>query len=208
MKGELRYAYSKVVSRIFWIIFWLVLLGLLIYGAYQVAATMQMRSLPTGQIQLIVPYSKYLVGEPVTFTLKNNYNSSIYLTNSCPEEPLNVYRLENGTWIRIHDTASISDCSNEQRQIEIAANGSVSGSFTPWHHLFSTPGTYRVVAYVEYYDALPYQDFQVVAKYVPAPKPVISLPSIPIIRRTVYPTQAAAQTTTTTFTEPQESGDD
>lgn len=205
MRGELRYAYSKIFSRLAWIAFWIVFLGFLIYGLYQAASTMQLRSLPTGQIQLIVPYSKYIVGETVTFTVKNNYNSPISLTNGCPSEPLNVYRLENGSWVRIHDTAAINECPKENRQIVIAANSSVSGSFAPWHHLFNTPGRYRVVAYVEYYDALPYQDFEVIAKYIPVPKPVV-----PIIRTQITTTPVRSEpstptpttTTTTTYTEP------
>ncbi len=209
MRGELRYAHSKWFSRIAWLLFWIVSLGILAYGIYLIIGNIQMRSLPAGQIRLSVPYSKYLVGETVTFTIKNNFNSAIYLTNDCPAEPLYVYRQENGAWVRIHDTAAASDCPTESRQIEVAANGSVSGSFAPWHNLFNTPGKYRVVAYVEYYDALPYQDFEVVAKYVPAPKPAPA----PVVTKPVIPyvyTQPVVQTTsqptqTTTYTEP---GDD
>ena len=202
MRGELRYVYSKVFSRIFWIIFWFVLLVLIVYGLYQAASTIQMRKLPTGQIQLVVPYSKYVIGETVTFTVKNNYNSSIYLTNSCPAEPLNVYRQENGTWVRIHDTASTNDCTDEHRQIEIAANGSASGSFGPWHHLFDVPGKYRIVAYVEYYDALPYQDFEVIAKYVPAQPVANPAPVVPVTSS--QPAQTIPSTPTQRFTEPQD----
>lgn len=204
MRGELRYAHSKRFSRVAWLLFWAALLSLLAYGFYQVVGNIQMRSLPSGQIQLSVPYSKYLVGETITFTIKNNYNSAVYLINDCPSEPLNVYRQENGAWVRIHDTASITDCPTENRQIEVAANGSVNGSFAPWHNLFNTPGKYRVVAYVEYYDALPYQDFEIVAKYVPAPKPAVSTPVLPAYSQQTTQTTSPATTTTTTttFTEP------
>lgn len=204
MRGELRYANSKRFSRVAWLLFWMLLLGLLMYGFYQLVSHIQMRSLPAGQIQLSVPYSKYLVGEPITFTIKNNYNSSIYLSNDCPAEPLRVYRQENNLWVRIHDTASISDCPTENRQIEVPANSSVNGSFAPWHNLFNTPGKYRIVAYVEYYDALPYQDFEVVAKYVPLPKPapVTPAPVVPVYTQPVVRTVSPATTTTTTYTEP------
>lgn len=199
MRGELRYANSKRFSRVAWLIFWTILLGLLMYGFYQLIGHIQMRSLPVGQIQLIVPYSKYLVGEPITFTIKNNYNSSIYLSNDCPAEPLMVYRQENSAWVRINDTASISDCPTESRQIEVSANSSVNGSFAPWHNLFKQPGKYRIVAYVEYYDSLPYQDIEVVAKYVPPPKPATVVPA-PVYTQPVV--KRASPTTTRTYTEP------
>lgn len=206
MRGELRYARSKRFSRLAWLLFWTALFGLLAYGFYLIVGNIQMRSLPAGQIQLTVPYSRYLVGETVTFTIKNNYNSAIYLTNDCPAEPLYVYRQENGAWVRIHDTASINECPTEARQIEVAANGSVNGSFAPWHNLFNIPGKYRIVAYVEYYDALPYQDFEVVAKYIPAPKPtsapVISNPVLPVYTQPATQTISPTTTTTTTYSEP------
>lgn len=207
MRGELRYASSKRFSRLAWMLFWTALLGLVMFGFYQIVGNIQMRKLPVGQIQLSVPYSKYLVGETVTFTIKNNYNSPVYLFNDCPAEPLSVYRQKNGVWVRIHDTASINDCPTEDRQIEVAASGSISGSFAPWHNLFNTPGKYRVVAYVEYYDALPYQDFEVIAKYVPVPKqaPVVSAPVTTVVNNQTTTKTSSTAIPTTTFTEP---GDD
>lgn len=162
MKGELYYVQHPYRSRIAWIIFYAFLFIALLFGIYKLADTVRTRSLPTGDIRLKVPYSKYLVGEAVSFSITNNYNSPVYITNNCPSEPLAVYKRENNSWIRLHDTASISACADEQRQVEVPAKGVVNGSFAPWKHLFNTPGKYMIVAYVEYYNALPYQEFEVI----------------------------------------------
>lgn len=149
--------------RVFWFVAIALLLLLVLTWLYYAAASIRTHTLPVGEIQLSVPYSKYLVDEPITFTVKNNYNSPVYFANACPQEPLSVYRLVKGVWLRIHDTASLRDCPDENRQILVPANGSVNGNFGPWHNLFNQPGRYRVVAYVEYYSALPYQEFDVIA---------------------------------------------
>jgi len=176
MNGELHYAHNKLRSRVYWAITYIVIIAAVLFGLYQVAASMQTHTLPAGEIQLSVPYSKYLVGEPITFSIKNNYNSTIYILNDCPNEPLNVYRLVGTVWTRVHDTAAVSECPTQDRMIEVGANGSVDGSFAPWHNLFITPGKYRVVAYVEYYNALPYQEFEVVDK--PAAKAPTQTPAV------------------------------
>ncbi len=175
MRGELNYAHNKTRSRLAWVMFYVVATALVIGGLYAVALRIQTHSLPVGQVELVIPYSKYLVGEPITFTVKNNFNSPVYVLNKCPAEPLNVYRLENNRWVRIHDQALKNDCPIEDRQVTVPANSSVDGDFTDWPNLFKTPGKYRVVAYVEYYNALPYQEFEVVAK--PVPPAVKSLPT-------------------------------
>jgi hypothetical protein len=149
--------------RVIWAIVYAALAVMFMLGLYWTAQRIRTHTLPVGSIQLTVPYSKYLVGETVSFTIKNNYNSPVYLLNHCPDEPLEVYRLENGQWVRQHDEASLDDCPDERRQISVPANGLVSGSFAPWRNLFKQPGKYRVVAFVEYYNALPYQDFEVIA---------------------------------------------
>jgi plastocyanin len=159
-----------------WATFYVVFTALVITGLYAAGSHIRTHTLPVGQIELSVPYSTYLVGETVTFTVKNNFNSPIYIANACPAEPLNVYRLENGRWQRTHDTALKKDCPEEDRQIKIPANGSVSSSFAPWHDLFKTPGKYRVVAYVEYYNSLPYQEFEIITAPVSKPPIVITLP--------------------------------
>lgn len=164
MKGELLYVYDQRRWRIMWIIIYSLVLAGSVVGLYLFSNRIGTHSIPAGNVQLVIPYSKYLVDEPVTFTLYNRFNSTIYVMNQCPSEPLEVYRWTNNSWQRIHDRADLKDCIAENRQVRVPANGSASGTFAPWHHLFDRPGKYRVVAYVEYYNSLPYQDFEVIAK--------------------------------------------
>lgn len=167
--------------RLAWAIILAIILLLLALWGYKEAASIRTHSLPVGNITLSVPYSKYLVNETITFTLKNNYNSPFFFANGCPSEPLRVYRLEGGVWVRLHDTASVGACPSEERQIVVPANGTVSGNFAAWHNLFNQPGRYRVVAFVEYYSALLYQDFDVIA--VPAPIHAVVPPTSSAITR-------------------------
>jgi hypothetical protein len=147
------------------------------------------------------------VGETISFTITNNYNSPLYVLNNCPNEPLAVYRLQDSSWVRQHDTASLEECPTEDRQVSVAANAVTSGDFSAWHNLFSQPGKYRVVAYVEYYNALPYQEFEVIAK--PLAKTVSSpttAPSTSTQPQTTTPPVTQTVTPqlqpTTTFQEP------
>lgn len=168
MKGELLYAYSPVRWRITWTITYAVILLGGILGLYAFSNHIGTHSIPAGSVQLVVPYSKYLVGETISFTVYNHFNSAIYVPNGCPSEPLDVYRWVDGSWLRIHDKAAAAACILESRQVSVPANGSTSGTFAAWPHLFDQPGKYRVVAYVDFYNALPYQDFEVIAKPEPA----------------------------------------
>lgn len=186
--------------RLIWACVYIVILAGATALAYYAAEQIKTRIVPTGQIQLSVPYSQYMVGEAISFSLKNNFNSSVDVMNQCPAEPLAVYYQQNGSWIRQHDTASASDCLAEQRQVTVPANGVVNGTFAPWHHLFEKPGKYRIVAYVEYYNALPYQDIEVLPYPViappPAPKPVVA----PILYTAPAPTTTKkAKTITTSY---------
>lgn len=164
MNGELLYTHHPGHFRIIWLLVYVIIAVALVVGLLEAASRIKTHTLPVGQVQLSVPYSTYVVGETVSFTIKNNFNSTIYIANQCPSEPLNVYRWDVGSWVRIHDQAAQSDCASEQRQVTIPPHGTQSGSFGPWHHLFNQPGKYRIVAYVDFYDALPYQDFDVIAK--------------------------------------------
>lgn len=156
-------------TRIKWGLLYLAVFCIFMSGLYIAANKIKTHTLPVGQIELTVPYSQYLVGEVVSFSLKNNYNSPVYITNNCPSEPLAVYRLEEGVWKRQHETTSKNNCPNQERQVSIPANGVVHGTFEPWRNLFSKPGKYRVVAFVEFYNYLPFQDFEIItppAKFV------------------------------------------
>ncbi|USN96065.1 MAG: hypothetical protein H6797_03230 [Candidatus Nomurabacteria bacterium] len=194
MKGELLYAYSPVRWRIMWAIVYAVLLAGALFALYQFGSQIGTHSVPVGDVRLSIPYSKFLVGETVPFTVHNGFNSTIYVTNNCPSEPLEVFKLESGTWKRIHDTVALSDCPLEGRQIAVPANGSMSGTFKEWRHLFNKPGKYRVVAYVEYYNALPYQDFEVISK--PKVPRVPVAPAVPTISNILNRNSATSPSST------------
>ncbi len=183
MIGDLQHLQNPRRLRIIWATIYVLIFGVLIFGAYRIAENVRTRSIPVGQIQLSIPYSKYLLGEDISFTLRNNFNSPAYVVNKCPNEPLAVYRLEKDEWVRVHDTVPISECPNGQRQVSIPANGVVNGTFAPWEELFNKPGKYRVVAFVEYYNALPYQEFEIIKK-----------PSVP--KKTNTPNQTPSTTST------------
>lgn len=189
MNGELLYSHDPHRFRKYWVAFYLIVFFIIFGGVYAVADKIRTHNLPVGAIELKVPYTKFLVGENVPFSVTNNFNSAVYISNQCPSEPLNVYKKVGVKWQRIHDTAPIKSCPNEQRQIEIPPHTTIHSSFKPWKHLFAKPGDYRVVAYVEFYNSLPYQDFQIVAK------PKINKPK-PAPTQAATPTSAPQQTTT------------
>ena len=162
MNNELNHSKNPIKLSFFWIVVYAIIAMSILVVVSMVANQYRTHKLPTGDVTLTIPYSKYAVGETINFTIKNNFNSSIYLINNCPSEPLGVYKLINGEWIRQHDQASQYDCPNEQRQVTVGPGGTVDGDFAPWTNLFSQPGKYRIVAFVEYYNSLPYQDLEVV----------------------------------------------
>jgi len=88
--------------------------------------------------------------------------------------------------VRIHDTAAGSACSGQPAQQTVAAGTSYTQNFTNWPNLFSKPGIYRLVELATNYTALPYTDFQVVAKPVSAPVQVQTQTQI-IIQKVITP---------------------
>ena len=152
----------------------LLLIAFLIWLLNFLGSRIHSRSIPSGSITLSIQNSKYVVGDDVNFTIVNNYNSDIYINNTCPSEPLEVYKFNGTKWQQIHDVIDEKDCKDTDRQISIKSGQSVTGSFARWKNLFSTPGLYRVAAYVNYYSELPFQDFEIVER------PVIpAIPEIP-----------------------------
>jgi len=194
MNSELRHMKNPFRLRFIWVVVYILIIAAITYVVGAVAEQIDTHTLPVGKVQLTVPYSKYLVGETVSYTIKNGYNSTVYIVNDCPGEPLAVYFRQGGKWVRVHDQASLKDCPGEQRDVSVAAGKSISGNFAPWRHLFSKPGKYRIVASIEHYDSLPYQEFEVVAKVV-APE-VTQTPAT----QTNSTTDTSTGTTTTTKT--------
>ncbi len=164
MKGELHHARNPHHTYIRWAIFYTVILLVSIGLFFIVTSRIRTYTIPSGALELSVPYKKYLVGESISFTLKNNYNSAIYVENECPAEPLTVYRREGTDWVRVHDKAAAESCTSKQRQISVPSNSQQSGTFDAWPHLFEKPGLYRIVAHVDYFNAVPYQDFEIITK--------------------------------------------
>lgn len=164
MRTELHHILNPQRTNIAWTLFYVAIGAALVAGFLLVANRIRTYSVPAGSVQLSIPYKTYLVGEPITFTLVNNYNGTIYVDNECPNEPLAVYRKEKSKWVRIHAETTDDKCHESDRQIRVAAGGQQSGSYANWPDLFKEPGQYRVVAYVEYFDIAPYQDFEVIEK--------------------------------------------
>lgn len=170
-------------KRLFgWIFFYILLFAAFIAVVYLQGEKVNTLQLPNGQIQLTTSKSKYTVGDTVSFSLKNNFSTPIYLVNKCPQEPLHVYQYKNSSWQRIHDQAGANACSNTPAKITIPAGGTVTKNYASWPHLFGGPGIYRLVAYADNYPNIAYADFQVVA---PPPKP-LAAPSPIIIYKPVY----------------------
>jgi hypothetical protein len=167
MKGELLHAENPWQSRLRWLGVYAVLTLAVLGGSYAMVSRIRTYSLPTGGVQLSVPYSTYITGETVSFTVKNNFNSAIYINNGCPSEPLSVYRFENNAWVRIHATTALTNCASQERTVKVPANSAMTATFANWPTLFASPGKYRLVMQVQYYNALPYQDFEVITP--PAP---------------------------------------
>lgn len=180
-------------TRRHWVVFYIALaiLALIVLALW--AQSLQSYRNPTGSMSLHVPYSTYLVGEPITFTLKNEYDTTIYIPNHCPSEPLAVYKLSGDDWERIHATTSEDNCPSADRTIAIEPGEQQSGSYAKWASLFKKPGTYRIPAVVDYFGVVSYQDFKVITP----PKIVAKTEQTPTTTTQPAQTTAPVETTTT-----------
>lgn len=152
-----------------WVVSYALLLGVFAFVVYWQAKRVNTFDFASGTLQLTTTKTTYTVGDAISYTLKNGLSEPITFTNTCPQEPLYVYSWTNNSWVRIHDTVAASACAGEPKQRTIASGGSYTQSLAKWTNLFSKPGIYRVVGLATNYKALPYADFEVVAKPV-APK--------------------------------------
>lgn len=165
---------NKRKRLIGWILLYLLLIAAFAFAVYWQAKRVNTLSFASGTLQLTTSKTKYTVGETVRYTIKNNLSKPVTLINTCPEEPLYIYSWTNNAWMRIHATAAASACTNEPKQRTVAAGGSYTQSLDKWPNLFKKPGIYRIVGLATNYTALPYADFQVVAKPV-TPKPQVQV---------------------------------
>jgi hypothetical protein len=161
---ELAYHLNPRRNTIAWVVFYLIIAALVLVGFFLFSNRLRTYSIPTGTVSLSIPYKTYLVGEPITFTVNNGYNTTIYIKNDCPDEPLNVYRYQSEKWVRIHDKTSEKSCTSKDRQVAVPAFASQSGNYKNWPNLFKKAGKYRVVAYIKYFNVIAYQDFEVIDK--------------------------------------------
>ncbi len=166
IRSEKRHAANPYKTYIGWGVFYVAVIAGAIYGFLQFASAFHTHSAPTGSVELHVPYGKYLVGEPIGFSVTNNYTTTISITNNCPGEPLAVYKLVKKTWERIHATSKKSTCEGDDRFITIQPGKTVSGSYKNWSSLFKNPGKYRIAVHIPYFNSVAYQDFSVVKKPV------------------------------------------
>ena len=163
MISELYEKNHRLRRRILWTIVYITIGLSVIAALYWTADQFRIRPLPTGTVELDVSHSKYVVGEPVEFTLHNNLNAPIHILNKCPSEPLEIYKLNDGRWSKQHDSINRSSCTDDLRQLTIPAHGVITGDLSPWKNLFTSPGSYRIAAIIDNYRSLPYIDFEIVS---------------------------------------------
>ena len=127
---------------------------------------------PGGEILVSTSKTKYTVGDTINYSITNKLVNPITLINHCPNEPLHIYVWKNYEWVRIHSKENSSQCVST-KNFTIMPNKTMKFNFNNYPKLFNNPGIYRIVAYADNYTALPYADFEVVAKPSPAPSPQI-----------------------------------
>ncbi len=160
-----------------WGLIYTLLIAICVVAAYKIGQTFVTHTLPAGSIKLTTSKQTYTLGDEVSFSIHNGFDTAIYVNNSCPQEPLTVYKWNGKTWGRIHDTTSLSQCKDQARQIVVSANSNTNGSYSGWKHLFNKAGVYRLVAVVDNYQGLPYTDFRVVPPTPAVPKITQSQPT-------------------------------
>lgn len=137
--------------------------------------------IPSGYLQIVSQKTKYTVGDTVSFSLLNGYNTPIQLYNKCPKPWLHIYQFKNQVWNQISAIANITQCASEPQSLTIAPHKSITENYSLWPKLFNSPGIYRLVVFASNDPTLAYTDFQVVAKQV-----ILSAPSPVVIYKPVY----------------------
>lgn len=143
---------------------YVVVVALIGVVGYQATSLLFAETLTGGRLRLTVDQPRYQAGDNIRFTIHNDLEQTVYVANNCPNEPLEVYRLQAGQWLRVHDAADPAKCVGEPRTFAIAARGQASASYRYWPKLFETPGRYRLVAPIEHYDDRPAIEFEVLAR--------------------------------------------
>lgn len=187
----------KIVAarlHLLWVLFYLLIIGGAVVYANNLYNEHDQDRLPSGYIELLVNKTEYQLGEVVEFTVVNHFPTTIYVTNHCPNEPLNVYRWENEAWVQLHAVAQNDEveCPTQERNVAIPTESSRSYNFSDWPTLFAVPGVYRIAMVIDHYSDVPFQDFVVlepaeeievmeaerVQQQVPLPVPVPAVPEV------------------------------
>ncbi|KKS29559.1 MAG: hypothetical protein UU89_C0018G0001 [Parcubacteria group bacterium GW2011_GWC2_42_11] len=174
-----------------WLIFYFVLVGGVFAYAKEWYSQHDENQLPSGHIELMMSKSAYQLGETVEFTVVNRFPTTVYVTNHCPNEPLNVYRWEGEQWVVLHDTVlgGKSVCASEERNVAIPTEGSRTYNFSDWPNLFKEPGVYRIALVVDHYIDIPFEDFVILQ-----PAEVVEIMEEPVYKTSPTPVVPAATT--------------
>ncbi|MFC1730784.1 hypothetical protein ACFL6I_10670 [candidate division KSB1 bacterium] len=101
------------------------------------------KSLADDAIEIIASKDKYKSGEEIFFAVQNRTDKTLRLENECPFEPLEVYYLENNSWVHLKAETDIV-CENND-DIILEAYELKGSSFLPWSQvIFSNPGKYKL----------------------------------------------------------------
>ncbi len=163
LNRELRTKKMVIRFHLLWVLFYVLSFGLITAFVVHTYREHSENQFPPGNVEIAVDKTEYQLGDPIIFTIKNNFPTSIYATNGCPGEPLNVYKWNGVLWYQIHDTATSKDanCYKQPRRVPIKSGETVTYNFNDWPKLFDKPGVYRIVLAIDHYDDLPFQDFKI-----------------------------------------------
>ncbi len=160
---ELKTRNMVVHLHLLWVAFYIIVISLIAGVAYYYYHEHKENQFPVGSIELKVSKTRYKPGETVSFSVINHFPTTIYVTNRCPQEPLDVYKWQDKQWKQIHDSAKDEDsqCYTQPRRVPVAPSSTLTYNFKDWPDLFKNPGVYRIVMKVEHYKGYPFQDFVV-----------------------------------------------
>ncbi len=94
-------------------------------------------------IEITTQNSSYNLGDSIILNITNNLDTDITIENSCPEEPLDIYKYSNGEWNEITAKGvEIDNCSD----IIVQSNTTYGINYGPWKNsIFSEKGDYKFV---------------------------------------------------------------
>ncbi|HRJ91295.1 MAG TPA: hypothetical protein PLU21_03755 [Candidatus Saccharibacteria bacterium] len=207
MSKELTHVENLWRGRILRAVFFISLLLAITTYLYQLVGSVQLFTLPRGSVELSMPYTKYLAGESISITVTNNFSTPINISNDCPYEPLAVYAYKDKTWKRIHSKSKTRECKEEDNTVLIRPGTSVTTNFDAWPDLFKNPGKYRIALQVQYYEYIPYRDFEVVKKPTVKTAKSSSGSKTTVVRRVTTQNQATSGSTSSNNDDEDDEGE-